>query len=184
VAQAEALGYPVVAKVIAPQILHKSDVGGVHLGLADAAAVRQAFADLQAVAGSVPGAEFQGIAVQPMAAPGLELVLGANRDPQFGPVILFGLGGVFVEVLRDVALRVAPLGERDAIAMLDEIKGRALLDGVRGQPAVSRAAIVDALCRLSDLMLNAPQIAAVDLNPVLAYPDGLLAVDARMILAS
>jgi hypothetical protein len=79
---------------------------------------------------------------------------------------------------------VAPLGERDAIAMLDEIKGRALLDGVRGQPAVSRAAIVDALCRLSDLMLNAPQIAAVDLNPVLAYPDGLLAVDARVILAS
>jgi acyl-CoA synthetase (NDP forming) len=182
VAQAEALGYPVAAKVIAPQILHKSDVGGVRLALADAAAVRQAFADLAAVAAGVPGAEFQGIAVQPMAAPGLELVLGANRDPQFGPVVLFGLGGVFVEVLHDVALRVAPLRERDAAAMLDEIEGRALLDGVRGQPAVSRAAIVDALCRLSDLMMSAPGIASVDLNPVLAYPDSLLAVDARIVL--
>ena len=108
--------------------------------------------------------------------------LGANRDPQFGPAVLFGLGGVFVEVLHDVALRVAPLRARDAAAMLDEIKGRALLDGARGQPAVSRAAIVDALCRLSDLMLAAPQIASVDLNPVLAYPDGLLAVDARIVL--
>jgi len=182
VAQAEALGYPVAAKVIAPQILHKSDVGGVRLGLADAAAVHQAFGELEAVAARVPGAEFQGVAVQPMAAPGLELVLGANRDPQFGPVVLFGLGGVFVEVLHDVALRVAPVRARDAAAMLDEIKGRALLDGARGQPAVSRAAIVDALCRLSDLMVSAPQIASVDLNPVLAYRDGLLAVDARILL--
>jgi acyl-CoA synthetase (NDP forming) len=183
VAQAEALGYPVAAKVIAPQILHKSDVGGVRLGLRDAAAVHQAFTALEAVAAGVPGAEFQGVAVQPMAAPGLELVLGANRDPQFGPVILFGLGGVFVEVLHDVALRVAPLRARDAAAMLDEIKGRALLDGVRGQPAVDRKAIVEALCRLSDVMVAAPQIASLDLNPVLAYPDGLLAVDARVILA-
>jgi acyl-CoA synthetase (NDP forming) len=182
-AQAEALGYPVAAKVIAPQILHKSDVGGVRLGLADSAAVRQAFAALEAVAAGVPGAEFQGVAIQPMAAPGLELVLGANRDVQFGPVVLFGLGGVFVEVLHDVALRVAPLRESDAYAMLDEIRGRALLAGARGQPPVSRAAIVEALLRLSDLMLSAPQIASVDLNPALGYPDGLLAVDARIVLA-
>ena len=154
----------------------------MRLNLRDAAAVRQAFASLQVVAAGVPGAEFQGIAVQPMATPGLELVLGANRDPQFGPVLLFGLGGVFVEVLHDVALRVAPLRERDAEEMLDEIRGRALLDGARGQPPIDRAAVVEALCRLSDLMLSQPRIAEVDLNPVLGYPDGLLAVDARVLL--
>jgi acetate---CoA ligase (ADP-forming) len=184
VAQAEALGYPVAAKVIAPQILHKSDVGGVRLGLGDAAAVHRAFGELEAVTAGVPGAEFAGVAVQPMAAPGLELVLGAHRDPQFGPVVLFGLGGVFVEVLRDVALRVAPLGERNAYAMLDEIRGRALLDGARGQPPANRAAIVAALLRLSDLMVSQPRIASVDLNPALSSPEGLLAVDARVVLDS
>src|SRR5262249_9216017 len=171
VAQAEAPGYPVAAKVTAPQPTHKSDVGGVRLHLADAAAVHQAFGDLQAVAAAVPGAEFQGVAVQPMAAPGLELALGANRDPQWGPVILFGLGGIFVEAIGDVALRVAPLSERDALDMLDEIRGRALLDGVRGQPPANRAAIVEALSRLSDLMLSQPRIASVDLNPVFSYRD-------------
>jgi acetyltransferase len=118
-----------------------------------------------------------------MAAPGVELVLGANRDPQFGPVVLFGLGGVLVEVLHDVALRVAPLSAWDAGTMLDEVRGRALLDGVRGQPPVDRAALVDALLRLSDLMLREPCIASVDLNPVLAGAGGVLAVDARVVLA-
>jgi acyl-CoA synthetase (NDP forming) len=184
VAAAEELGYPVAAKVISPQIIHKSDVGGVRLGLADAAAVHAAFEAMQQVAAGVPGAEFQGVAVQPMAAPGLEVVIGANRDPQFGPVVLFGLGGVFVEVLRDVALRVAPLRDRDAAEMLDQIRGRALLERARGRPPVDRAALIAALCRLGDVMLAEPRIAEVDLNPVLAYPDGLVAVDARIILAS
>jgi acyl-CoA synthetase (NDP forming) len=182
VAQAEALGYPVAAKVIAPQIVHKSDVGGVRLGLADAAAVRAAFADLQAVAAQVPAAEFAGVAVQPMVAGGVELVLGAHRDPQFGPVVLFGLGGVFVEVLHDVALGVAPLTERDALDMLDAIRGRPLLDGIRGQPPVDRAAVARALCRLADLMEVEPRLASIDLNPVLATPQGVVAVDARIVL--
>jgi acyl-CoA synthetase (NDP forming) len=182
VAQAEALGYPVAAKVIAPQLVHKSDVGGVRLHLADAAAVQRAFGELQGVAATVPGAEFQGVALQRMAAPALELVMGANRDPQWGPVILFGLGGVFVEAVGDVALRVTPLSDRDALDMLDEIRGRVLLDGVRGQPPANRGAIVEALCRLSDLMLSQPRIASVDLNPVFSYPDRILAVDARMLL--
>ena len=142
----------------------------MRLGLSDAAAVHQAFTELQAVAASVAGAEFQGVAVQPMAAPGLELVLGASRDPQFGPVGAVWPGRRVRGVLHDVALRVAPLRARDAAAMLDEIKGRALLDGVRGQPAVYRAAIVAALCRLSDLMVSAPQIASLDLNPVSPTP--------------
>jgi hypothetical protein len=182
VALAETYGYPCAAKVLSPQIVHKSDVGGVRLHLADAAAVRQAFAALEAVA-TASSAQFEGVAVQPMAASGLELVLGANRDPQFGPVVLFGLGGIFVEALHDVTLRVAPLSEWDARTMLDDVRGRVLLDGVRGQPPVDRDALVNALLTLSDLMLAEPRISSIDLNPVLAGPGGLTAVDARVALA-
>lgn len=179
---AEHLGYPVALKVVAPEIVHKSDSGGVRLGLTDADGVRRAFSDLEGAAKAV-GASFQGVAVQPMAAPGLEVVLGAHRDSQFGPVLLFGLGGVFVEILHDVALRVAPLSAAEAMTMLDDIRGRALLDGARGQPAVDRDAIADALCRLSSLMLERSEIESIDVNPAFAYPKGLLAVDARILTA-
>ncbi len=182
-AQAQTFGFPVAAKVVSPQILHKSDSGGVRLGLADDGEVRAAFEALRQVAVRLPGAEFQGVAVQPMARPGVELMIGAHRDPQFGPVVLFGLGGVFVEVLHDVALRVAPLSRLDAETMLDEIRGRALLDGARGQPAVDRAAIADALVRLGDFMVTNPRVGSVDLNPVLGYQDGVLAIDARVVLS-
>jgi acyl-CoA synthetase (NDP forming) len=180
VRHASRLGYPVVLKVVAPEIIHKTDSGGVQLGLQDAAAVRTAFATLQDAAMKA-GATFRGVAVQAMARPGLEIVLGAHRDAQFGPVILFGLGGVFVEVLHDVALRVAPLSVDAALAMLDEIRGYSLLDGARGLPAVDRAAICDALCKLSVLMLSRPDIVSIDINPAFAYPKGLLAVDARVV---
>jgi acyl-CoA synthetase (NDP forming) len=181
VRDADLLGYPVVLKVVAAEIVHKSDSGGVLLGLKDAGAVRDAFATVQAAA-TRAGATFRGVSVQPMASPGTEIVLGAHRDPQFGPVIMFGLGGVFVEVLHDVSLRVAPLSIEDVPAMLDEIRGHALLDGARGQPAVDRAAICDALCKLSMLMLSRPDIVSIDVNPAFAYPNGLLAVDARVVL--
>jgi acyl-CoA synthetase (NDP forming) len=178
-ADGSGFGYPVVLKVVSPEIVHKSDAGGVRLGLADEAAVRTAFADLQGVAGS----GFLGVAVQPMASGGVELALGGHRDPQFGPVVLFGLGGVFVEVLRDVALRVAPLSRLDATDMLDEIRGRPLLEGARGQPPVDRQALVEVLCQLGDFLLARPWIESVDLNPVLAGPRGLTAVDARVVLS-
>jgi acetate---CoA ligase (ADP-forming) len=183
VQEASRLGYPVALKIIAPEITHKSDSGGVFLNLRDAAAVVGAYQSLREVARKA-GATFHGVAVQPMAKPGLEIVLGANRDAQFGPVILFGLGGIFVEVLHDVALRVAPLSPRDAEAMLEDIRGGCMLDGVRGQPAADRAAIAEALCKLSALMLERPDIVAVDANPVFVYPDGLLAVDARIELST
>jgi acetyltransferase len=181
VREAERLGYPVALKVIAPEIVHKSDAGGVQLNLTNASAVRTAFVALQEVAAKA-GGTFAGVSVQRMADPGLEVVLGAHRDAQFGPVIVFGLGGVFVEVLHDVSLRVAPLSSGDAAAMLDEIGGRALLDGARGQPAVDRGAICDALGKLSELMLSRPDIASIDVNPAIAYRRGLLAVDARVLL--
>lgn len=182
VSQAAAHGYPVVLKAISPQVVHKSDVGAVRLGLADGAAVARAFDELRAVVTALPGAEFQGVAVQPQATPGVELVLGAQRDPQLGPLVLCGLGGVFVEVLGDVALRLAPLTPFDAQQMLTELRGATLLDGARGAPPVDRGAVVNALLRLSALLLAVPTIASVDLNPVFATADGLLAVDARVAL--
>lgn len=180
---ARGYGHPVALKVVSPLIVHKSDRGGVRLGLRDDDAVHAAFDDLREVARAA-GGPFDGVAVQPMAAPGLELVIGGHRDAQFGPVVLFGLGGVFVETLRDVAMRVAPLERTDAEAMLDEIAGSALLRGARGSPAVDRCAIVDALCALGALMLGVPRIASVDLNPVIARADGIVAVDARVVLAA
>ncbi|MEA2639876.1 MAG: hypothetical protein QOF51_1270 [Chloroflexota bacterium] len=170
---ASELGYPAVLKVLAPEIVHKSAQGGVRLGLADGAAVRQAFAELEAVAVSAQ-ATFRGVTVQPMAAPGIEIVLGAQRDPQFGPVILCGLGGVLVEALNDVALRVAPISPEDAEAMLHDFRGGRLLAGL------DRAALRQAICSLSDLMLAHGDLASVDVNPVYVYPTGVLAVDARV----
>ncbi|HLG73471.1 MAG TPA: acetate--CoA ligase family protein [Chloroflexota bacterium] len=178
VAEANRLGYPVALKVISPAITHKSDSGGVRLNLADTQAVEDAFDHLMRLDGA------QAVAVQRMAKPGLEVVLGAHRDAQFGAVILFGLGGIFVEVLHDVALRVAPLTEPDARSMLGDIRGRALLDGLRGQPPADRAAITQALLSLSRLMLSRPDIASIDVNPAFAYADGLLAVDARVELSA
>jgi len=178
---ANRIGYPVVLKVSAVEITHKSDQGGVLLNLTDSEAVKRGFESLQEVA-SKASATFQGVTVQPMARTGVEVIIGGHRDKQFGPVIAFGLGGIFVEVLRDVILRVAPLSAKDASAMLEEVKGKALLDGLRGQPPCDRSAITDALCCLSDLMLARPDITSIDANPAFVYPSGLTVVDARVIL--
>ena len=180
---AHELGFPVVLKLVSPDVVHKSDVGGVRLGLADGQAVARAFEELrQAAERAASPTHFEGVAVQPMAPAGLELLLGAYRDAQFGPVISFGLGGVLVEVYEDVALRVAPLHPVDAAEMVGEIRAARLLAGFRGRPAVNRAAIEQALLGLSALMLAAPDVAELDLNPVIAYPDRILAVDARVVL--
>jgi acetyltransferase len=179
---ARGYGYPVAAKVVSPQVVHKSDQGGVRLGIASDEALTQAFGDLQAVVERIPGGVFDGVAVQPMAAAGVELVVGAHRDPQFGPVVVVGLGGVFVEVPGDVALRVAPISLRDAESMLDEFRGRPLLEGAHGGRGVDRLALANTLCTLAELMIQEPRIASVDLNPVFGYPDGVLAVDARVQL--
>jgi acyl-CoA synthetase (NDP forming) len=153
----------------------------VKLNLGDADRVRRAFQELKESA-ERQGAEFQGVAVQRMAAAGVELVLGAHRDPQWGPVILFGLGGIAVEVLKDVSMRVAPFDEAEATRMLGEIRARALLEGARGQAPVDKPALARALVGLSKLMLSRPDIVSLDLNPVFAYPSGVLAVDARVEL--
>jgi len=181
---AEGLGSPVALKIVSPAIVHKSDVGGVRLGLDSAAAVTAAFdAIIAAVRSARPDAPIDGVAVQPMAPPGgLELVVGASVDPQFGHVVMSGLGGIWVEVLQDVSFRLVPLAPRDARQMWAELAGSAVLRGVRGGAAVDLAALETLLLRVSALLEARPDIRELDLNPVLAYPDRVVAVDARVLL--
>jgi acyl-CoA synthetase (NDP forming) len=175
------MGYPVAVKLLSRDISHKSDVGGVRIGLGDDASVFAAFGELQSICRQ-SGARFDGVTVQPMAPAGVELLLGAYRDPQFGPVVTFGLGGVFAEALDDVVVRVAPVSLDDALEMLGEIRGQRVLGEFRGRPAIDRQAVARAIVQLSTLMLDRAEVAELDLNPVLAYSHGLLAVDARVVL--
>jgi len=176
------LGFPVALKVSSPDILHKSDVGGVRLNLDSAEAVEKAYDEmLAAVRRARPTARVGEVLVSKMAPPGLEVIVGMNRDPQFGPVILFGLGGVMVEIFRDVSLRLLPLTRDDALGMVRGIRGYELLSGYRGQPAVDEQALVDCLLAVAQMAESHPEIAEIDLNPVFAYPDGILVVDARLI---
>ncbi|MCU0589109.1 MAG: acetate--CoA ligase family protein [Syntrophobacteraceae bacterium] len=179
---AHQVGFPVALKVDSPDILHKSDFGGVRLHLLSAQDVRTAYARMdENIKAHAPGARVNGVVVSAMAAPGLELILGMHRDPQFGPVILFGLGGIAVELFRDVAMRLLPLTREDALSMLQEIKGAPLLRGFRGQRTIDENALVEGLLKLARIAQDHPDIVEIDLNPVLAYPEGMLVVDARIL---
>ncbi|PWB53252.1 MAG: acyl-CoA synthetase [Anaerolineales bacterium] len=180
------IGYPVVLKIASPDILHKTDVGGVKVGLQNAADVRDAF-ELMVYRAQryIPEARIWGCLVQEMApAGGLEILVGMNRDPQFGPLITFGLGGIYVETLKDVTFRVAPLSHQEAEEMLEQVRAHALLDGVRGQPPMDKIAIVDALLRVSQLVQDFPEIIEMDINPLMVYHEGegALALDMRLVL--
>jgi acetyl-CoA synthetase (ADP-forming) len=181
---AERLGFPVALKIVSPDIAHKSDVDGVRLGLGGPDAVGAAFDGVvQAARARRPEARIEGVSVQPMApAGGLEVIVGVSVDPQFGQVIMCGLGGVFVEVLQDVAFRLVPLQPRDARQMLGELRGQPLLRGVRGRPGPDLGALETLLLRVSALAERRPDIRELDLNPVLAYPDRVVAVDARALI--
>ena len=184
VAMAAQVGYPVVLKIVSPDIIHKSDAGGVKVGLQSASEVSQAYQQiLTSVTAKLPSARITGIAVQHMAPEGTEVIIGMTRDAQFGPVLMFGLGGVWVEVLKDVAFRVVPLSQPDAAAMIQEIKGYQLLTGFRGQPAIDTSALEAMLLQVSRFVEANPQVQELDLNPVMAYPEGAIAVDARIIMA-
>jgi acetyltransferase len=182
---AEKVGYPVVLKVASPDILHKTDVGGVKVGLEKAEDVRDAF-DLITYRAQryVPEARLWGCLVQKMSPPGLEVLIGMNRDPQFGPLVTFGLGGIYVETLKDVTFRIAPFSRREVEGMLGEIRARALLDGVRGKPPVDKAALVDALLRVGQLVVDFPEIAEMDINPFIVYEQGHggVAIDMRLVI--
>lgn len=183
IAQADRLGYPIVLKIVSPQITHKSDVGGVALGLETAGDVGAAFDRVVASAKQhVPDATVEGVAVQRMERAGTEVIIGVTKDPQFGPVLMFGLGGVLVEVLKDVAFRIIPIEERDARQMIAEIKGYPLLEGYRGSEPADIGKLRELLLKVSAFVEQHPEIAELDLNPVFAYSDGAIAVDARIVL--
>jgi len=172
---------PVAIKLEATGIWHKTDVGGVALDVIGDDAVRDV-AEAMLHAARDAGLEVQGLLVEPMAAPGAELILGLQRDPLFGPAVLVGLGGVLAEVIDDIAIRLAPVTPRVAMEMLDDLRGRALLDGVRGRPAVDRSAVAAMLVALGRLGADRPDVLEVDLNPVIASPTGAIAVDALVVL--
>ncbi len=186
-AAAEELGYPVAAKIASPDILHKTDIGGVRLDLGDTGDVRDAF-DLLTYRAQryMPQATLWGVVVQEMMPEGREILVGMSRDPQFGPLLAFGLGGIYVETLRDVAFRLAPVSRWEAEDMIQEIAGYPLLRGVRGEPPADIEEVVDCLLRVSQLVTEYDDIVEMDINPLLVMEagKGAVALDARMTLAS
>ncbi len=174
----EALGGPAVMKVVSPGVVHKSDAGGVKLNISNSREAKAAYSDIIAAFGE---ANVEAVSVQPMAKPGIEAIVGITRDPTFGPLLMFGLGGVFVEVLKDVSFRSIPVSPADVSSMIEEIKGYGLLKGARGY-AADLPALRQLLLQVSGLVLAHPEISEIDLNPVFLYPEGYVVVDARMFV--
>ena len=182
---AQRVGFPVVLKLISPDILHKTDIGGVILNVQSEQAASAGFETIVARAlAAHPDAHVRGVQVQKMITGGQEVIVGVTRDPTFGPLVMFGVGGVYVEALADVSFRLAPLTAADAEEMIAEVRSARLLTGLRSAPAADRAALVDAIVRVGQLAADHPEIAELDINPLLALPEGqgVLAVDARIIL--
>lgn len=179
---AKEMGFPLALKIASQDIVHKSDAGGVRLGLRSIAQISKAYNEiLFAAKQTYPQAYIEGVSVQRMARPGVEVIIGMSKDPQFGPVLMFGLGGIFVEVLRDVSFRIVPVTRRDAEEMIREIKGYQLLEGYRGQEPANIPILEDLMTKISDFVEGNLWIKELDLNPIFAYGDSALVVDARII---
>jgi acetyl-CoA synthetase (ADP-forming) len=180
---ADQIGYPVVLKIVSPDVLHKSDIGGVVLDLKSASDVENAYKKIIAnVKKHKPDAKIVGVLVQKMAPSSTEIIVGSTKDPQFGPALMFGLGGIFVEVLKDVTFRIAPITETDAREMITEVKAYPVLKGYRGQPAADVDSIVKILMNTSRLVMDHQEIKELDLNPIMVYEKGAKTVDARIII--
>lgn len=179
----ERYGYPIVLKIVSPDILHKTEAGGVIVGLNTPEKVKEGYDQVIENAKRYRAdAKIKGVLVQKMAPKGTEVIVGGLKDPQFGQTLMFGLGGVFVEILKDVTFRIAPINESDARSMIAEIKAYPILKGYRGQDPVDEAAIVKILLAASKLLMDLPQVNQMDLNPIMAYSKGASVVDARMLL--
>ncbi|MET1159772.1 MAG: acetate--CoA ligase family protein [Thermoprotei archaeon] len=182
---AEKIGYPIVLKIVSPDITHKSDVGGVIVGLNNREEVVKAARQiLENVSRKAPNARITGLLVQKMVPQGLEVIVGGLRDGVFGAVVMFGLGGIFVEVLRDVSFRIAPITEDDALEMINEIRSHKLLEGYRGQPPIDKKAIAKIIVGVANSLLENPEIESIDLNPIMAFPHGATVADARIIISA
>ena len=179
------MGFPVALKIVSPEISHKTELGGVRLGLATPAEVVDAARSMRERVGRArPDARITGFALQPMVAPGIEMLLGSVRDPQFGPLVMVGFGGIYVEIFRDTATRLAPVDATEARAMLDELRLAALLHGARGHPAVDLLSLVDTIARFSRLVVDEPALTELEINPLVVSASGVIAVDARAALAA
>jgi acetyl-CoA synthetase (ADP-forming) len=183
VKQAKRIGFPVVLKIVSPDVIHKSDVGGVMINISNEDGVKKSYRQILAnMKQHEPKAKIEGILVQEMAPPSTEIIIGSIKDPQFGPTIMFGLGGIFVEVLKDVTFRIAPLTEDEAREMITEVRAYPLLKGYRNTPPADVSAIVKILLSVSKLVMEHQEIKEVDLNPIMVYEKGAKTVDARIIL--
>jgi len=180
---AEEVGYPVALKVVSPEILHKSDVGGVALNIDGPARLKEAYEGMMSrVREAVPHARVVGVLVEEMLRPTVEVIIGLVRDPQFGPAVMFGLGGIFVELYGDVSFRIAPLTKEDAREMISEVKAYKLLEGYRGSPRLDIDAVVELILKVSELGVKYSLIEQMDLNPVMVYEKGVVVADARIAI--
>lgn len=183
VKHATKIGYPLVLKIVSPDIIHKTDVGGVIIGIKNADGVRIGYKQIVAnMKKHEPKARIMGVLIQEMAPAAIEVIVGFVKDPQFGPAVMFGLGGIFVEVLKDVTFRIAPIDRDEATEMISEVKAFPLLKGYRNMPPADVNAISDMLLNTSRLVTDHPEIKELDLNPIIVYEKGAKAVDARIIL--
>ncbi len=179
------IGFPVVLKIVSPDILHKSDVGGVFIDLSSSEDVKKAYRFIiRNIKRDCPGANIIGVLVEKMAKPGVEVIIGSLKDPQFGPTIMFGLGGVFVEILKDVSYRIAPLTRLDAMEMLKEIKGYKILRGYRNIKPRDERTLINFILSVSRLVVENEEIQQLDLNPVVVYEKGAVVLDAKVVLES
>jgi acyl-CoA synthetase (NDP forming) len=177
------INFPIVMKIVSPDIIHKSDAGGVKIGINDEKEAELAYQEIIFKAKKYnKKAKISGVIVYPMVPQGTEIIIGIMKDPHFGPVIMFGLGGIFVEVLKDISFRIIPLDEIDAREMITEIKGYEILKGARGKSPRDIQAIEEVLMKISKLTIENPEINEIDLNPIFVFEKGLQVVDARMIL--
>jgi len=183
VKSADEIGYPVVLKIVSPDVIHKLDVGGVIVNIKDAEGVQKAYEQIMnSVKKHKPNAEIVGMLVQEMAPQSTEIIVGATKDPQFGPTLMFGLGGIFVEILKDVTFRIAPVTEDEAREMITAVKAYPVLKGYRNTPPADIEAIVEILLNTSRLVMEHQEIKELDLNPIMVYEKGAKTVDARIIL--
>lgn len=180
---ADEIGYPVVLKIVSPDVIHKSDVGGVVLNLKTSQEVAEVYEKLlKRIVSCVPKAKIEGVLVEEMVPPAREIIVGATKDPQFGPTVIFGLGGIFVEILKDVSFRVAPITEYDASDMIKEVRAYPVLRGYRNIPSTDINTIKDILMKVSRMVIEHSEVKELDLNPVMVYEKGAKVVDVRIIL--
>jgi acyl-CoA synthetase (NDP forming) len=174
------LGFPVVMKIVSPEIIHKTDVGGVRLGIRSPKEAGKTFAELATIAKRI--GNFGGVLIQKLARPAQEFVIGGVRDRQFGPIVMFGLGGIFVDLYRDVSFRLVPVSEGEAVQMIGEIRGAPFFEGYRGSPRLDKRQCARTIVKVGRMMSELREISSIDINPLLVYPKGVLAVDVRVIL--